>query len=71
MGGEDPHCGPDGHLLARTRYFPKHAREYIAIPELDTQEAKHDTNMTKTTEGLLSELNKTNEQNTTHEANIF
>ena len=27
--------------------------------------------MTKTTEGLLSELNKTDEQNKTHEANIF
>ena len=27
--------------------------------------------MTKTTEGLLSELNKTVEQNTTQEANIF
>ena len=27
--------------------------------------------MTKTTEGLLSELNKTDEQNTTHKADIF
>ena len=48
-----------------------YAQEYAVVPELDTQGAKQDTNMTKTTEGLLSELNKTDEQNTNHEANIF
>ena len=67
------------HIVAPTAgFWPGHdtspsmySWEYVIVPELGTQGAKQDTNMTKTTEGLLSELNKADEQNTTHEANIF
>ena len=48
-----------------------HAQEYVVVPELDKQGTKKDINITKTTAGSLSELNKNNEQNTTHKANIF
>ena len=46
-------------------------REHIVVPGLDTQGTKKAISMTKTTKGLSSELNKTDEQNTTHKANIF
>ena len=40
-------------------------------PELAMQGTKEVVSMTKTTEGSLSALNKTDEQNKTYVANIF
>ena len=60
------HVGSEPRGFMRTR-----TKEHMIVPNLTIQKTKKVDSMTETTEGSRLELNKTDEQNKTHVANIF